>query len=144
MKRWKKVLLVVIGAAILLIFMATILLLWFTSGSCDNTIWSTHASPNMNFKVVTFERNCGATTGFSTHLSVLKNGKTLPNSAGDTMVIKGRPGDVAPEISWISNKKIELRTTGKEEIFLAAEEWRRWLPWPTELLEIEYVSQRIE
>ena len=144
MKRWKKVLLVAIGAVILLFFMATISLLGFTSGLCDNTIWSSHASPNKNFKLVTFERNCGATTGFSTHLSILKNGETLPNSAGDTLVIKGRPGDVAPDISWINDKKIELRIKRGGMVFLAAKEWRHWFSWPTDSLEIEYVGKEIE
>jgi hypothetical protein len=45
---------------------------------CGNAVLSEEYSPNREFRAVVFERDCGATTGFSTQVSVLTaNGQFL-------------------------------------------------------------------
>jgi hypothetical protein len=39
---------------------------------CDNTIYQTIPSPDRRHKVILYSRDCGATTGYSTHISVAK------------------------------------------------------------------------
>ncbi len=66
----------------------------FASDMCGNDIVDEVDSPDGEYKVVVFERNCGATTGFSTHISILYNSEELSNSPGifflwmDTLLLR--------------------------------------------------------
>jgi hypothetical protein len=51
-------------------FILTIALVF--DDSCANQIVDIKISPDKNYQAVTFIRDCGATTGFSTQLSILK------------------------------------------------------------------------
>ena len=75
--------LVVIGIAVLLFN--------FSLNVCSNSIVSTHNSPNNTLKVVIFERNCGATTGFSTQISLLNKNESLGNESGNLYISEGYP-----------------------------------------------------
>jgi hypothetical protein len=44
------------------------------SDMCGNSIVRRIASPDARYEAVLFERNCGATTGFATHVSVVSAG----------------------------------------------------------------------
>jgi hypothetical protein len=54
---------------------------------CGNEISQSVASPSGSLKAVVFARDCGATTGFSTQVSILPNTKSLPNEAGNVLVL---------------------------------------------------------
>jgi hypothetical protein len=69
------------------------------ASGCMNDTHSEVLSPDARLKVVTFERNCGATTGFSTQISILDASDTLPNQGGSVLVIAGHPDRVAPH-AW--------------------------------------------
>jgi hypothetical protein len=56
----------------------------FLSSTCGNTISDTAISPTQEWKVVLYSRSCGATTGYSTHISILKANESLPNEGGNT------------------------------------------------------------
>lgn len=59
---------------------------------CGNEVISEEYSPNPEFRAVVFQRDCGATTGFSTHVSVLATNQrfvTEPSWLQST-----RPGNV--------------------------------------------------
>jgi hypothetical protein len=43
-------------------------------------------SPDGEKRLVVFQRDCGATTGFSTHASLLKSGETVPNEVGNVFI----------------------------------------------------------
>src|SRR5687767_10343542 len=53
-------------------------LLLFGCDMCGNDIQLTVVSPDRKLKAVVFERSCGATTGFSTQVSVLPADRDLP------------------------------------------------------------------
>jgi hypothetical protein len=50
---------------------------------CGNQIINSTSLPEANEKVVVFQRDCGATTGFSTQVSILENGEELKNESGN-------------------------------------------------------------
>src|SRR5690349_7530517 len=61
---------------------------------CGNTIVATEFSPDHQRKAVLFERNCGATTGFSSQVSVLPADDDLPNEGGNVFAAnEGRGGE---------------------------------------------------
>ena len=52
------------------------------SDGCGNTIVTSKEAPDARHAAVLFQRNCGATTGFSTQISVLNAGKQ-PTGSGN-------------------------------------------------------------
>lgn len=75
-------------------------------GVCGNTISQTVLSPDGQLKAVVFQRECGATTGFSTQISVLAADETLPDWGGNVFVEnKGDPIKVV----WQGNRRLVIR-----------------------------------
>ena len=84
---------------------------------CGNAMIAEYPSPNRKLKAVVFERNCGATTGFSTQVSILQSTDLLENDGGNVFVADtdhGRAPSGAgggPEIKfrWLSDSSAELQ-----------------------------------
>lgn len=62
---------------------------------CGNRIVSTEMSPDRAMKAVLFERDCGATTGFSSQVSVLRAEEELPNAGGNAFAANESRGGEA-------------------------------------------------
>jgi hypothetical protein len=54
---------------------------------CDNDQPIETFSPSGKWKVIVFRRGCGATTGFSTHVSLVPRGESLPKAPGNLLVV---------------------------------------------------------
>ena len=93
------------------------------SGSCDpsdlcrNELLKELKSPNGANKVVIFQRDCGATTGFSTQISILSSNEKLPNAGGDVFIADTNHG-AAPssegggpvvEVTWIDDNNLLIK-----------------------------------
>ena len=63
------------------------------AGNCTNTIHRELPSPNGKMKAVIFDRDCGATVGFNTQVSVLPSGAKLPDDGGNVFVADGGRGN---------------------------------------------------
>ena len=59
-----------------------LLLRSFGKAMCGNEIFQEASSPDNSYKAVVFQRDCGATTGFSTQVSILGTNDELLNEAG--------------------------------------------------------------
>ncbi|WP_138493799.1 DUF5412 family protein [Paenibacillus pinistramenti] len=57
---------------------------------CENKVLSTLEQPNGRHDLVYFERNCGATTGFSYQISLIRHGARL-NSQSGNLYISDKP-----------------------------------------------------
>jgi len=90
---------------------------------CDNDIYKRYRAPNGKLKAVIFQRNCGATTGFSTQISILAANEDLDNEEGNIYVIDGRPELVAPRIAWLSNTKIVIYRSINDSEYKAEKKW---------------------
>jgi hypothetical protein len=62
---------------------------------CGDRELNRQPSPDAQHVVIVFERDCGATTDFSTQVSVLPVGTQLSNKAGNVLMID-RNGEAAP------------------------------------------------
>ncbi len=60
---------------------------------CGNTIVKELPSPSKKIKVVIFTRDCGATTGYSTQLSIIETSDKLDNETGNTLIMSDKLGD---------------------------------------------------
>jgi hypothetical protein len=83
---------------------------------CTNAILSDAPAPDGRHRIVTFDRNCGATTAISTQVSVLAPGESLEGS-GNVFSIDGAfgPGRLTPrqgqalEVHWVDPRTVEVR-----------------------------------
>ena len=60
--------------------------LFFSPDMCANEVISESLSPDGRQKIILFQRDCGATTGFSTQASLLSATETLPNKSGNLLI----------------------------------------------------------
>ena len=72
----------------------------------------TWQSPKENKTAYIFERDCGATTGYSYHLSLLDSDEELPNAGGNTFVSNRQF-----EIEWVTNRLLQVRYSELAETF---------------------------
>lgn len=66
--------------------------------ACENTPIASTVSPDLRTAAHLFARNCGATTGFTSQVSILPAGAVLPRSAGNTFIATGGPS--AGQTAW--------------------------------------------
>jgi hypothetical protein len=99
MKLWAKILLGIVIVVVLLGGYLFYEFYKFSEGMCENQILSEIPSPDRIFKAVIFERGCGATTDFSTQISLLPLSKSLPDDGGNIFAADTNHGKT-PRASW--------------------------------------------
>lgn len=80
------------------------------SFGCDGTLGATAPSPDKKFVAYAFERDCGATTGFSTFVILRSAGETLDLTKDlnrDEIVFQA-DGDLRPQLQWLSAGKLQI------------------------------------
>ena len=83
-------------------------------GACGNEISQTVASPSGQFKAVVFHRDCGATTGHNTQVSVIAASAKLPSDGGNTLILDG---SVPLKVQWQSDSSLQVSGLGSAKIF---------------------------
>lgn len=121
---------------IVLALIVSAAVMWFwhsmldTEDMCGNDIVAELHSPDGLRKVVVFERDCGATTGFSTQVSVLSVNTPLPNQGGNLFVAdtdhgaapSGPGGGPGVKVVWESAQSVVLTHHPKARVFTAETE----------------------
>ena len=105
------------------------------SGCCANEAPSEQLSPDGEWKYVTFDRNCGATTGSNLQVTVLPAAARLPNEAGNAFIADdnhGAAGSIA-RLEWLAPHTLQITISSKARVF--KKESR------TGTVEIRYVEQ---
>jgi hypothetical protein len=76
-------------------------------------------SPGNQKRAVLFQRDCGATTGFSTNISILDHNQALPHSAGNVFVGDGNHGAVVMDvhIHWESRDHLVVNLQALARVF---------------------------
>lgn len=120
----KKRLFFVIGSVVLLVVGSLALFIYFFFPSvddlCDNDNLIETVSPNGQLKAVTFRRNCGATTSYSSGVSILSASQNLPNEAGNVFVANHEPSII---VRWIDDGHLSISGETKTQ-FLHLTEFR--------------------
>ena len=73
---------------------------------CGTDVFQEAYSLDNEYKVVLFERNCGATTNFSTNLSILRASQDLPNKPGNIFQMDDHPDWTKAEAVWTGDRSI--------------------------------------
>ena len=106
------------GILVILIIMLIGFGYFFVEGMCENSEIVSWKSPNQQWKVVLFERSCGATTGFTSQISLIDSGVNLKNSPGNVYIANDYLNNYT--LSWISNKKIKVTGSNPKAILKKA------------------------
>lgn len=94
------------------------------SETCKNSSISTAGAPSGDLKAVLFQRDCGATTGFSTQVSVAKMTE-VPFGAGNVFVADTDHGAANAaswggpwvELRWLSPRNLLIRYDARARVF---------------------------
>jgi hypothetical protein len=94
----------------------------FAGEMCGNEELSNLPAPDGRHRAVVFQRDCGATTGFSRQVSILPATQALPNEGGNVLAFGDReqpdpnaPG-VGPQLrlAWRTADTLEVRTNSQQ------------------------------
>ena len=127
MRLWAKILLGIVVIVVLLVGYLFYGFYRFSVGRCENEIVSEIPNPDKTLKAVIFQRSCGATTGFSTQISVLQISRSLPDDDGNIFVADtnhGRARSAAwdgPEakVYWETSRKLVVEHQIMARVFMA-------------------------
>ena len=81
---------------------------------CGNEVLQSITSPSGELKVEVFSRDCGATTGFSTQVSIISADDRLPNEGGNILVLDGT---VPIKVQWRSDSTLTVDGLGTSQVF---------------------------
>lgn len=98
--------LLVFGSISLLVFGGFVL--WVSIAlhvDCANDNLRERISPGGQLKAVTFRRNCGATTPYSTQVSILPASRNLPNEAGNVFTVDH---EHSIDVRWIDDHHLNI------------------------------------
>lgn len=99
------------------------------SVTCENSVAARATSPDGQHDAVIFQRDCGATTGYSTQISIIDQGSP-PTGSGNAFVADDNHGVAAvgewqgpfAAIKWVAPDHLLISYALKSRIFEQADE----------------------
>lgn len=85
---------------------------------CGNDEVARVPSPDVKYEAVVFQRDCGATTDFSTQISVLPKGDSLPGAVGNVFIADSSHG-AAPRATWGGGPAVDVRWSANRRLSVA-------------------------
>lgn len=117
-----------VSLALVAVFVAAIVGLWlYLPPMCGNDFIEAVPSPDGSKKIVVFQRDCGATTGFSTQASILSSNEALSNTSGNVFssdtnhgaAPSGPGGGPALQVVWRSSEAVAISYHPAVRVFKA-------------------------
>ena len=101
------------------------LLFGFDFDACRNEELQIITSPDRKRKAVVFQRDCGATTGFSTQVSLLNANDKLPNETGNAFIAdtdngkapEGPGGGPEVKLQWAGERELIVKYDKRARVF---------------------------
>ena len=86
------------------------------SSGCEDAVLKETASPHMRYTATVYERDCGATTDFSTIVNLRERSVRFKGDSFGPFIVKGRHN---LEVSWETNTKLRLecKDCRSEDVF---------------------------
>ncbi|WP_426292698.1 hypothetical protein ACN9ML_24275 [Dyadobacter endophyticus] len=115
----------VFGALITIVLLIGWLFVMFAPG-CEDTTCETLFSPDRSHKIILYTRNCGATTGFSTHIALAESDEDIDDGTtifvaddnhGESNLHAAYQALVDINARWIDNDSLELSYDRNARLF---------------------------
>jgi len=86
---------------------------------CQNAAPAEHASPDGQWKYVSFDRNCGATTGSNLQISVLPVSNALSSGAANAFIADDYHDATrfVAQPEWMSDRRLRIVYSSKARVF---------------------------
>jgi hypothetical protein len=86
---------------------------------CKNESPAEHVSPDGQWKYVSFDRNCGATTRSNLQVSILPASRSLPSGAANAFIADDNHGATrfVAQPEWVNAHKLRIEYSPKARIF---------------------------
>lgn len=97
-----------ISLVLILLFPLLVTIFLTLAPSCENEVLDRVASPDKARAAVVYSVNCGATTGYSYHVSILPNGTALKRPGNILVADKVAAYSDRLKPSWQGNKAITV------------------------------------
>jgi len=108
---------------LVVLVVAFVFLMKNSSNICSNGIHKEIYSPDRSLKAVIFTRNCGATTNYSTQVSIIEKEETLKNESGNVYIVDGQALKSSPKISWVDKSHLNIKPRPYKRELKAEKEW---------------------
>ena len=126
-RKLAKALGLILGACTALLLVVAVGGYYLLGSMCANEVLAESPSPDGTFKAIVYERDCGATSDFSTQISVLRSWRSLSNSSGNAFVSDSNHGAApsgpggGPEVrlEWASPTDLIVSRHRLARVFLA-------------------------
>ena len=77
---------------------------------CANDVMQETASPDGTRRAVVFQRDCGATTWFTTQVAIVWGWSDLPNEPGNVFIADDHPETTKTEVRWLDSVTLLVTT----------------------------------
>ncbi len=108
---------------------------WLTRDMCGNDFSYESISPDGQYRAIVFQRDCGATTDFSTRVAILKADEAFTDKIkGNIFIMDGHPDDTRVQVYWFSPRTLTISYQNGFKIFLQKDRFQdidiRYTPVP--------------
>ncbi len=92
----------------------------YFASPCENELVGEHPSPDGQYKAVLFVRDCGATTGFSTQVSLLRSNEQVKSGSGNLFIADTDHGKVPSNLK--GGLEVRIGWKGSKDIYIVHHE----------------------
>ncbi len=108
-----------------IMFLLSAVVLSTSCSGCNDVVISEVLSPGGTQKAIVFVRDCGATTGFSTQVSVVSSSRASVSGSGNVFsadddhgrVKLGGRGELAVHVVWIDDRHLIITFPAHSRVF---------------------------
>lgn len=127
----KKLLIKIVLLSIIIITAISIFLLgilwcimeWGGNFLCSNSLYRESVAPSEQYIAKVTERDCGATTYWSTHIIVESKQWFFPGSK-EILIMRGQPMETGVILFWRDPRTLVVKLRGQSKIYSKESNWR--------------------
>ena len=90
------------------------LVLLYLYSPCANEVMQEAVAPDGTRRAVVFQRDCGATTWFSTQVAIVWGANELPDEPGNVFIADNHPETTQTEVRWLNSATLKVSTKALE------------------------------
>lgn len=125
--QWLKVVAAVVAVLIIVPLLLLFALLWLLPDGCINQPYQQFFSENGLYKAVVFQRDCGATTGFSTQVSIIAaDDEFCDDCGGNVLAADGHPAENKLKMQWRGDSELLVSLPQGLKVYRSETQWSHW------------------
>ncbi len=124
MKRWQKHTLGWIGALAVVACSWFLLLYWLDCTLCENTLLARAVSPDGKLSAVVFHRDAGATTRYSTQVSIQGASTSLTRRMGNALITDDHSDRANIRVKWTGPRSVLILRSASCRVIRKADKTR--------------------